>query len=190
VWQNRAVRLFIAIELPLELRKKLYRAGCEIAESVPSVRPVKPEAIHLTLHFLGEIADDLVPILSGMITEVAGSQGQFTTSIRGLGYFGRRSLPTVMWAGVEPAAGLLGLQKGLAAGLAGLSVPVDQREYHPHITVARVKPGRAVKSLPRLLEDKSDEEFGRIEVKSVSLMKSTLSSDGAFHEGLAAARLG
>lgn len=184
------MRLFVSIELPLGLRKKLYHIGCGLAESAHSVRPVKPQDMHLTLHFLGDVGEDRIQLLSGVVDSAAASNSCFTAAVRGVGTFGRGKSPTVAWAGVEPAAGLLGIHKSLADGLAGISMPVEQREYRPHITIARVKPGRGVGFLPRIVEEMASEDFGTIDVGSICLMKSTLSQSGAVYETITTARLG
>jgi 2'-5' RNA ligase len=183
------MRLFIAIEIPARLRAKLHQTGCGLAESVPSVRPMGPEGIHLTLHFLGDLEEARIPLLSRVIDAAASSHCRFTAAVAGVGTFGRHGSPSVVWAGVEPAAGLMGIHMSLAQGLAGLEMQVDEREYRPHITIARVKPGLGMTTLCSLVEELAGETFGEIDAGSIALVKSTLSRSGAVYETIRTALL-
>lgn len=127
------MKLFVAIELPEDLRHAL--AAIAPAETA-GLRPVREDLLHLTLRFIG--TSELEPVTSALgEVEMPESVGM---RISGAGAFrGRRGM-TVLWAGVEPWAGLLGLQKSVAARLreAGFDDP-DGLAYHPHITLARCR---------------------------------------------------
>jgi 2'-5' RNA ligase len=183
------MRLFIALEVPLPIRKRLYRIARSLADKVHAVRPVRPENIHLTVHFLGDVEEPLVSGICNAITAVAESNAPFDARIESLGCFGRRRSPSVLWAGVEEERGLLKMQAELGAKLKSMSLTVEERGFHPHLTIARVKQGRRANRLSSLLEEYSDQDLGVLHSGSVSLVKSSLTPDGAVYETLLKAPL-
>ncbi|MGN6546014.1 MAG: RNA 2',3'-cyclic phosphodiesterase [Aureliella sp.] len=125
-----ALRLFIALDLPLEVREGLVA----LPPAVRGVRVVKVENIHLTLHFIGEAEPE--PIIAAL-EPVAASCSQFEMLLSGVGFFRGRVRSSVLWAGVEPAPELVQLHSELGAALKQLEIAVDARPFRPHITVAR-----------------------------------------------------
>ena len=95
------IRTFIAVQLEDSIRTRLN----ELGRTIPGARPVPPEQIHLTLRFIGDIDGTLFDDVREGLTEVEA--GTLTLSIRGVGHFPPRGAPRVVWAGVEPAAGIV-----------------------------------------------------------------------------------
>src|SRR5689334_7712302 len=102
-------RTFCAIELPPEVREQLRDHAKQLREAVPeaSASWSKPENVHLTLKFFGNVAKDKLPRISEAATRVAGEFSAFTIRIGGTGVFPRRSRPQVLWIGVEDSSGRL-----------------------------------------------------------------------------------
>ena len=126
------MRLFVAIRLPDEIRRAL--ASIQPGES-EGIRLVRKDLLHLTLQFIGE-AD--VKAVASALAQVKLPE-KVTLKISETGAFrGRRGM-TVLWAGVEPSPGLLELQESVAGRLRAAGFVVDEREYRPHLTLARCR---------------------------------------------------
>ena len=126
------IRLFCAIELPIALRDHLIALG----GGFPGARWVPEENLHLTLSFIGEVPessfDDIAVALSGTGVPV------FDVVVKGMGHFERAHKPTMLWAGVEPNPQLIYLHDRISSSLRRVGIKVDDRQFQPHITLARL----------------------------------------------------
>ncbi len=139
----RTTRTFIALPLPAAVRARLEALQQALAPAVEGARWVGPEAFHLTLAFLGDVADPDLNALCLAVAESVRKQPRFSLEVRGLGAFPDAARPRVLWAGIEGDRDpLASVQQAVfdAATRAGYR-PADER-FHPHITLARLKPGR------------------------------------------------
>lgn len=167
-------RLFVAISLPVQLLAVIDALNPRL----PGVRWTKPGNLHLTLGFLGNVAEDALCRLEQELSRV--SAPAFDLEMRGVGTFGGRR-PEVLWAGVgqgREALMLLHSQAGeaiCAAGLAG-----ESKAYHPHVTLARLRDVKASVIEP-FLQRHADDVFGTFSVTSVELYSSVLRPEGAVH---------
>ena len=127
------MRLFIAIEIPDDLKKMIVRLHVEI----PGARWVPAEQIHLTLAFLGEVEESA---LEKLVRELARIDlPEFRLSFSGTGCFPDRRRPRVLWVGVEPHPHLQALAAAVREVLLACGVPREARSFSPHITLARLK---------------------------------------------------
>jgi 2'-5' RNA ligase len=133
------IRCFLALTLSVAVTRKIAeeveRRRKEIAGRVAWVPPAN---LHLTLQFLGSIDETLVDGIVGRLKKVAARHAPFEARARGLGAFPDTQRPKVLWVGVE-AEGLAKLQKEVEAAMVELGFPKEERAFHPHVTVARVK---------------------------------------------------
>lgn len=127
-------RLFIAIDLPSSVRTQV----ANVCFGVPGVRWVTEDQIHLTLRFVGEVGDPTYHDLREMLTTV--DVAPFTLTLEGAGFFPPRKNPRVLWVGVEANPSLLSLASEIESVVQSAGLPAEQRKFHPHITVARLKP--------------------------------------------------
>jgi 2'-5' RNA ligase len=125
-----AQRLFIAIDLPLEIREQLST----LPPAIRGVRAVRIDNLHLTLHFIGQAEPE--PIMAAL-ESVAASCSRFEMLLSGAGFFRGRFRSSVLWAGIEAAPPLAELHSQLRSALKGLGIAVDTRPFQPHVTVAR-----------------------------------------------------
>lgn len=178
------VRSFIAVEIEnREVYNKILRVRDMLAEAAGSaVKPVEDENIHITIRFLGEIDTGTLAEVKRVLGEM--SIKRFVIHVRGLGGFPDISRPRVVWVGVaEGGEELRGIRRYIDEKTRGLRIHVDQHEFHPHITIARVKtslPARA----SQLLFSYRDEDFGYSEVSRIVLKKSTLTPRGPIYTDL------
>jgi len=170
---------------------RLSRAAPERA-----VRWVRPEAIHLTLKFLGDVPSAQTAQLSGMLDEAAGGHAPFECGVGGLGCFPDLRQPRVVWAGVsEPDGALTRLQHAVEAGAARLGYTREpaEREFNPHLTLGRVARGvrgAEARRVGEAVQSVAAGELDRLPVAAVCLMRSDRRPGGSVYTRLHEARLG
>jgi 2'-5' RNA ligase len=172
------MRAFIAIDLPEMIRTELQRRQTTFRAASPDARWTRPEGIHLTLKFLGEISDSQVGNVTEALKELRPFQN-FGVEVKGLGFFPDARRPRVFWAGVEapPALGELGGR--VEDCMEKLGFAREDRAYRPHLTLARFKNPRPQPALVELAGRESETSFGRFEVSEFFLFESKLSPRGA-----------
>ena len=185
------MRAFVAIELEQDLRDQLqdqsYRIQSLIGGDV--VRWVRPEGVHLTLKFLGEIDSGQSQQVQSVLRQVSADVSPFTISVAGFGCFPSISKPRVLWVGVEEQSGRLRqLQRMLDHELERCGFAREKRAFHPHLTLGRVPRNIRGKDLIqaahqlRLVEVES---LGDQRVDEVHLIRSDLGPGGARYSTLA-----
>lgn len=167
-------RTFIAVDLPDALRVPLARLQQQIRRTGARVSCPDPAQIHLTLLFLGAtFAAQLPAIIRWMDDAVAGLRS-FTVEAAGVGAFGRPGLPRVIWAGVSGPPELDELHRRLAAAARTAGFPVEERPFHPHLTLARVKSGRHGAALTSWVASLLYSSYGTFDVDRICLYRSHL----------------
>lgn len=188
------MRAFVAIELSPELKKVLSSVQEALREHLNegTVGWTRPEGVHLTLKFLGEVARHRIPeIGSGIETAVQGTT-PFHLTLDGLGGFPSGRSPRVIWVGVlEPTGSLARLQSRIEGELESLGFPRENRAFSPHLTLGRIRGGGAEprRLLGRALEASALSPEGGMEVRMISLMRSQLRPAGAEYTRLAHSEL-
>ncbi|RME47375.1 MAG: RNA 2',3'-cyclic phosphodiesterase [Chloroflexi bacterium] len=184
------IRSFIAIELAEELLSGLMKVQDELRadEWTDEVRWVRPEGIHLTLKFLGNVpAVRIEAIGDGVARAVAGIR-PFTVTAEGLGVFPNWRRPRVIWVGVGGDTDqLLALQERVEQAMAELGFEPEGRRFHPHLTLGRVNQRAGAgyqRRLGEALQAHSVEMVGQMLVDRVSLMRSQLHPKGAVYTQL------
>lgn len=190
------IRSFVAIEIPQTMRMELLEHIAQLKQDVPvgSVRWVRPEGIHLTLKFLGDVHIDSIDQISATLNRTAIEHAPFKVMISEFGCFPNFRRPRVLWIGVQDlSARLKNLHSEIEDGLSRLGFEREARRFHPHLTLGRVKRIRDHGESQRLaaaLEDVKIGDIGQLEVNDISLMKSDLKPIGAVYTRLFAAQLG
>ena len=179
-------RYFLAIDLGPEVLDSLGETQEDLRGfDGPPIRWTPPEAMHLTLKFLGgsvprSVAEEAVAALGPAL---AGSS-PFEIGVRGLGAFPYQKSARVLWAGIEdPSGALSALQSSIESGLAGLGPPA--RDFHAHVTLGRLRDRRGRADLSRLIEATADRPFGSVDVREAVLYRSELSPQGPRYEAVA-----
>lgn len=186
-------RLFVALEPSAAVRDEARRAGEHLRRAVPRLqaRFADPEATHLTLAFLGSVAEADVPAVARAVEGVASTSRRFVVRTAGLGAFPTPRRPSVLWLGLEddPAGSLTALQAGLAEALAD-TPEHDGKVFVPHVTIARVKTLRGVdRSQVGDVLAAFEPTAARWPVDEVVLFESELRQSGARHTRLLTAAL-
>jgi 2'-5' RNA ligase len=183
------IRTFIAIELTAPILASLSDLQTQMQRDLPPklLRWVRPEGIHLTLVFLGDIAVEQVDPVAEALAEACAGHGPFTVSIAGVGCFPNVRRPRVVWVGVaEPSGELARLQREIEQALVPLGFAPEGRDFHPHLTLGRVKGGgRPAREALGAYVDRAKVRIGEMEVEAVHLMRSDLRPSGAVYTELA-----
>jgi 2'-5' RNA ligase len=173
------VRAFIAADIGNPIRNKLTGLQNRLKNDGINIRWVKPENIHLTLAFLGDIAVEKIPALKKALDQTLNGTISFDLEVSGLGTFGRRKQPRVVWAGIADNPSLMELQRKTEQALRMAEVGFDERPFSPHLTLGRIKSVKNMNALSRALKKESGVNLGLTRISSADLMQSRLTPDGA-----------
>jgi 2'-5' RNA ligase len=180
------IRSFIAIELPDEVKKALAELQARLqVERQPAVKWVDPYGVHLTLKFLGNIAVSRISDIARAVEEAGRDLRPFTLEIKGLGVFPNFKRVRVVWVGMEGDISQLKLlQQRIESNLVPLGFARESRPFTPHLTMARVKEKASPTEQQRfgqLIADTRLESAPQFTVRSISLMRSQLTTEGAIY---------
>jgi len=178
------MRAFVAIELPEELRRTLAREQARFSAACPDARWTRPEGIHLTLKFLGQISDEQVIEVKRVLGRIGRFQ-TFTLRAQGYGFFPSAKRPRVFWVGLDAPPDLALLAKRVEAAMAEIGFPPENRSFSPHLTLARFKIPRPQPRLQELLANQENQLLGTFEVSEFFLWESKLSPRGAEYRKVA-----
>lgn len=173
------MRSFIAIELPDAVKSSLSTTQEEMKKCGADIRWVRPEGIHLTLKFLGNIEEKDVVSIIEVLKGTCENYTVFNLNISGLGFFPNNRSPRVIWVGIKDSESVSVLQTDIEEGLSSLGFERENRKYSPHLTLGRFRSSRGKQILINQIEAIKNKKFGAIKVGSVSLMKSELNPKGA-----------
>jgi len=185
------VRLFVAIHLPPAETERLYRETAALRASELPVRWVSLASLHITLKFLGEVAENRTAEISKRLERVAAGHAPFQLRLNGLGAFPNQRHPRVVWVGTDAPLELLGVQAGVEATLSELGFEREARAWSPHLTLGRARDRARAEdfaALPALAAAFAYESTAR--VATIDLMQSRLQRGGAEYTRLVAAPLG
>lgn len=188
------VRAFVAIELPEPIQAILYQLQGELKKSkIASVKWVTPEGIHLTLKFLGNVDAGEISKLSEALSEAVKGVVSFKLELGNLGAFPNIHSPRVVWVGLAgELEWLRTLHNNIECVLIPLGFSAEQRAFSPHLTLGRVREDASSDEGHRLGEKVSllkMEGKSSFMVDSLSLMRSTLTREGAIYSRLASFEL-
>ena len=185
------IRSFLAVEVSVPVLKRIERIQEEFKSSDPDVRWVNPTKIHLTLKFFGDIEESQIDSIISSIEIPVQSTQPFQLKVHGTGAFPNPKNPRVVWVGLaEGKEALSHLQKQLESSLEKVGFPPEDRSFHPHLTLGRVKSSRGKGALAAKIEKYRDEEYGEFQVERVVLFKSDLKPSGPVYTLLREAKLG
>lgn len=171
---GRLVRLFIAIELPDELKVELDR----LRDALSGARWVPVGQIHLTLAFLGEVDQATTAELTAQLADI--QRDAFMLSLAGIGCFPDLRRPRVLWIGVKAEPKLLRLAESIQQTVLAAGISLEERPFSPHITLARFKLP-AARELGAFIDQHGKKTFKSFSVREFTLFQSQLSRDGAVH---------
>jgi 2'-5' RNA ligase len=184
------MRCFVAVNFPGELREEVGKFTSSLVAVGRGVRWVRPENIHLTLKFLGNVDQKVLPELSAALDGALAGHPPFGLTVKGTGVFPPRGRPRVVWVDLAgDAAALAALQSAVEGVLEPLGFPREKRPFTPHLTVGRVRDPRRPGPLAAAIAAAGEREWGRCVVERVHLMRSELFPTGPRYSILHEVRL-
>ena len=179
------MRTFVAIEMPQQVLDALRGLSDRLRASGSRVSWVKPENMHLTLRFLGDVDEEHIDRLAAILCEAYKGMIPFAASVRGTGAFPNMRRPSVIWVGVEPfEGGLATVQTAAESAARAIGLPPEDKTFHPHLTLARIKDAREARPLMDLFACERDFHAGDFTVAGVSLFCSQLTPHGPIYRRL------
>lgn len=166
------MRLFTAIDLPSEMLDKLSEFLARL-RPLAKLRWSEPENLHVTTKFIGEWPEARLDELKTVLSAVKQAH-PIDIAIRGVGWFPNARRPHTFWAGIHAAEPLASLAHHTEQSLATLGVPIEERSYSPHLTLARVKDSTRTRAVAAAA---GDPDFGTFQASSFFLY---LSSNGKY----------
>jgi 2'-5' RNA ligase len=179
------MRLFVALELSEAVRAAVRDLIGRLQRARADVRWIRPEGMHLTLKFIGEIPEEKVSAIHQALAGV-GSPQPVTVEFRELGCFPNERRPRVLWVGVQASDNLAPLAGQVEAALEPLGIEREDRYYVPHLTLGRFKSPKRADKLQEEIAALPSIEFGRFETGEFFLFQSKLSPAGAQYTKLRA----
>ncbi len=166
-------RLFIAVPISEEVKKKIKLLILELQESGADLKLVSMENLHFTLKFLGDVDESKISEIVEKLSLL--KQDSFSISLRGVGAFPSLERINVIWVGIESVE-LIPLMKKINHSLNYLRK--EEHEKTPHLTIARVKSGKDKEKLQKSVEKYKKTLFGEMRVDKIVLFESELGKEG------------
>jgi 2'-5' RNA ligase len=178
------IRSFLSFDIEDQrILRRLGEAQAMLANSGADLKLVKPENIHMTVRFLGDIQPPMVDVIHEEMKQVSFTP--FTLELEGLGAFPKPNYPRVVWAGIRKGANeLKDVFEQLEPRLRGLGFKPDTKGFSPHLTIARVRTGRNKAGLAERVRELEDFEFGTVKAECLRLKKSDLTPRGPIYTNL------
>jgi 2'-5' RNA ligase len=179
------MRVFVALNLTQKERARLAAAARPLREAAFPVRWLPPENVHLTLKFLGELGEEIVPELAAAVGEAVAGSAAFEMKVGGFGAFPSLRRPSVVWVGIELGSPLRALQEAVEAAAESVGFSREDRPFRPHLTVGRAQkrasPGE-FRGFDELVNGTSYADC--YQIRAVDIMRSRLMPSGALYDVL------
>lgn len=181
------LRLFVAIEVPPEILQEARHIQTLLQKRIQGpARWVRPEGIHLTIKFLGDVSPERRADIEGLLARQVRGTAPLSFQVSGPGAFPTIDRPRVIWLGIGGDTGPLeALQRRLEDAFASLGFAREERPFRPHLTLARVKIPKMLIGLADAIDREGPYRGGSFTAQSISLIASALTPQGAVYERLA-----
>jgi len=183
---EKKIRSFLALDPPEEVLGEIASIQNRLRKFIQGdIRWVRPEGIHSTLKFFGDISGDDVANIAATVEKAAEKEMPFSLAIGGVGVFPDPHRPRVLWLGMNGDVERLRVfQKGIEQALLQIGFPREQRPYRPHLTLGRIRSLKGLIGLARALEKGEEYTAGRFIASGLSLIQSELTPRGAIYTRL------
>lgn len=176
------MRLFIAIVPPARIRERLASAREALRQTGADVKWVETENIHITLKFLGNVDASRLTSIQETLSQAAAPYRPFRLGFKGCGVFPNRRRPRVVWIDTLGDVDMLrALQADVELAFEPLGFAREARGFSPHVTLGRARSDSGAARLVEKLTSLEKQEFGTMDVVTVSLMESQLSRQGPIY---------
>ena len=172
------MRLFVAIEIPQDIRAAYAALLKEFRAIGQQTKWVHTENLHVTLKFLGETDAAKLGAARNVLGAIRSEQA-VTLEFRGLGFFPNEKRPRVFWAGMEASPNLKTLAAAIDHATHRLGFPLENRPFTPHLTLARFDPPGIPPKLREAIHTRQAQAFGSLATAEFHLIESQLKPTGA-----------
>ena len=174
------MRAFIGIGLPPECRRAIAEAVTPLRAKRGQVSWTPERNLHVTLKFLGEISPVRIEEIASQLFAAAGGISPFRIAVEEAGGFPTLRAPRVLWVGIREPLELVGkLHENIENTLSSAGFPREEKRFHPHVTVGRVRDRLPPDWGEQFAKALSGKSFGAVDVRSFQLYESRLSPGGA-----------
>ena len=178
------MRTFVAIDLPSEVRRNIAHLIDLLRPAGDQVRWARPENLHVTLKFIGELPTESIPEATHRLSSIRTPE-PLSLQVHGVGYFPNERAPRIIWLGLKSGPELSVLASQVEEAVLPLGVAKDKRPFAPHLTVGRLKtPGR-IPAVQEILRRRDPLDFGSFAAKDFYLYESQLATGGSVYRKIA-----
>jgi len=184
-------RTFAAIDISEEAKLRVVMHIDQLRRTFSTIRVgwERPEKLHFTLKFFGDVEDALIPELQRAIGQAVTASKPFSAAIEGTGRFPPKGDPRVLWLGAKDGGKMCSIAEKVADAAFSLGFEPEKRRFEPHLTIARLKEPRRSRDLA-LTHISTDFEPVQINVASIVLYESSLLPSGSVYQKLCELPLG
>ncbi len=184
-----AIRTFVAVELADSIHRQLGRLQQNLRNDLAlpdrGLNWVRPDHIHLTLKFLGDVEDRRILDVCQAVSDAAADCPPFELDSAVVGSFPPNASARVIWAGIDSGVDPLArLQKSVEEALAAVGFPRESRKFSPHLTLARIKNIALGNQIRREIEAFPSPKLGTEWVEELTVFQSVLSRQGPDYTAL------
>ena len=184
-----SVRTFIAFDTPSPIKNEMRQLQEELKKSHADVKWESIDKFHATIKFLGNVEESMLQQVISITESILRNISKFDVSFQSLGCFPNKKHPRVIWIGSENNDGKLqGIKDMLDKALVSYGFEIEDRAFHPHITLGRVKGLRGLNNLTPMLENLTFEPH-KASINEILIMKSTLKPEGSIYSVLKSFKL-
>lgn len=177
------MRTFVAVKLDPGVKENLSIIVRHFKKISSGIKWVSPEAMHVTLKFLGNIEEQKADHIITVMDRISRDHRPFRMGCIGIGTFPQKSRkPKIIWAGFNAYEPLKTIHSEIETELEQIGFPKEKRSFHPHMTLGRIKKSSGLHALLPELERAEQKEFGVTKVDRITLFKSTLTPSGAIYD--------
>ncbi|HUK31666.1 MAG TPA: RNA 2',3'-cyclic phosphodiesterase [Candidatus Acidoferrum sp.] len=178
------MRLFVALDLSDSVRTAISNFCEKLRRAYPAARWVRTEGIHVTLKFIGEVKEDRVAPIQAALGKVF-TQAPVEMNFHGTGFFPNERRPRVFWIGIHATPNLAQIASDIESRLEPLGIAREDREFRPHLTLARFNETGGIDKLLAALRESTSQKFGAVKTSEMYLYQSKLGRGGAQYIRLA-----
>jgi RNA 2',3'-cyclic 3'-phosphodiesterase len=178
------MRLFVALDIPEEVRASIAALAAKLRSVHANARWVNLDGAHLTLKFIGGVPAEKLEEIKTALARVA-FPSPFKIFFRGAGFFPNERRPQVLWAGIEAGAELRTLAMAVETSLEPLGIARERREFSPHVTFARFRSAKKLDGLRAAIAAAAPLDFGQSTATEFHLYQSILKPAGAEYTRMA-----
>ncbi len=182
---STTIRSFIAMDLPSAVIARLENAQQQLQQLKLRARWVRPENIHLTLKFLGNISPGRIDAIAHAMDQAARDRPAFVLALRGIGFFPGIRRARVIWMGLGgQVQQLFALQRKLEAHLEAIGFAAEKRPFKGHLTLGRIRQSIPPAVMRRVVDDFSDFGSDEFAADRICLYQSDLQPSGPVYTRL------